>query len=120
MWLDPAGTGRNLVWWHPWTEDVTSKLVLSTNPHGAITNSDLELTTLVLQEATLHKAPPKDRMAALRSGSDNTPTVSWSTRKALMINLVVADLLRIRALHPRIIFEFVLFLPPGLRKLHVR
>ena len=109
MWLDPAGTGHNLVWRHPWPADVTSELVSLTNSNGAITNSDLELTTLVLQEATLHKAPPKDLMAALRSGSDNTPTVSWSTRKVLMINLVVADLLRIRALHPRIFLNSFFF-----------
>ena len=43
-------------------------------------------------------------MAALRSGSDNTPTVSWSTREASTINLVVADLLRIHALHSRKLF----------------
>ena len=38
-------------------------------------------------------------MAAPRSGLDNTPTVSWSTREAPAINPVVADLLRICALH---------------------
>ena len=41
-----------------------------------ITNSDIELAALVLQEATLLKAAPKPRMAAPRSGSYNTPTVS--------------------------------------------
>ena len=40
-------------------------------------------------------------MAAPRSGSDNTLTISWSTHEASMINPVVADLLRIRALHSR-------------------
>ena len=43
-------------------------------------------------------------MAAPRSGSDNTPTVSWSTREASAINPVVSDLLRIRALHSRQFF----------------
>ena len=43
-------------------------------------------------------------MAAPRSGSDNTPTVSWSTHEASMINPVVADLLRLRALHSRKFF----------------
>ena len=38
-------------------------------------------------------------MAPPRSGSDNTPTVSWSTREASIINPVVVDLLRIFALH---------------------
>ena len=99
VWLDPAGTGRNLVCWHPWIEDITSKLVPSTNPHGAITNSNLKLAALVLQEATLLEAIPKACMAAPRSGSDNTPTVFWSTRKASVINPVVADLLRTCTLH---------------------
>ena len=70
-----------------------------TNPHGAIANSELELATLVLHESTILEAVPKACMAVPRSGSDNKPTVPWSTRKALMIDLVVADLLRIRALH---------------------
>ena len=66
-----------------------------TNPKGTITNSDLELAALVLQEANLLGAVPKASMAAPRSGSDNTPTVSWSTHEASMINPVVVDLLRI-------------------------
>ena len=41
-----------------------------------ITNSDLKLAALVLHETTLLEAVPKTRMAAPRSGSDNTPTVS--------------------------------------------
>ena len=43
-------------------------------------------------------------MAAPRSGSYNTPTVSWSTSESLMINPVVADLLRIPALYSRNFF----------------
>ena len=38
-------------------------------------------------------------MAAPHSGSENTHTLSWSKREASIINPVVADLLRIRALH---------------------
>ena len=79
-------------------------LVSSTNRDGTITNSDLELAALVLHEATLLAAVPEARRAAPRSGSDNTPTVSWSTREASTINPVVADLLRLRALHSRQFF----------------
>ena len=99
MWLDSARMGNNLIWWHPWPAEVTTELVSSTNPHGIITNSYLDLATLVLQEATLLKVVPKAHMAAPRSGSLNTPTVSWSMHKALVANLVVADLLCIYALH---------------------
>ena len=38
VWLDPDGTGHDLVWRHPWPADVTSELVSSTNPHSTITN----------------------------------------------------------------------------------
>ena len=104
MWLDSVGTGHNLVWWNPWPADITTELVSLTNPIDTITNSDLELLTLILQEATLRKAVPKARMAAPRSVSDNTPNVSWSMREASMVNPVVADLLRIHALHSRKLF----------------
>ena len=104
MWIDPARTGQHLVWRLPWPPDIVNNLISSTNPQGKITNSDLELAALVLQEATLLEAVPKARMAAPRSGSDNTPTVSWSTHEASMINPVVADLLRIMALHSRKFF----------------
>ena len=104
MWLDPARTGQNLIWRLPWPPNIVNKLVSSANPQCKITNFDLELAALVLQEATLLEAVPKASMAAPRSGSDNTPTVSWSTHEASMINSVVADLLRIHALHSRKFF----------------
>ena len=99
VWIDPAGTFHNMVWRHPLPADVTSVLVSSTNSHGAMDNSELELATLVLQEATLLDAVPKARMAAPHSDSDNMPTVFQSTHKASMMNPVVADLLCIHALH---------------------
>ena len=52
-------------------------------------------------------------MAAPRLGSDNTPTISWSMREESMINPVVADLLRICALHSKKFFlnPYVLYHP---------
>ena len=94
----------HLVWRLPWPPEIVDNLISSTNPQGKITNSDLELAALVLQEASLLKAVPKASMAAPRSGSDNTQTVSWSTHEASMINPVVVDLLRICALHSRKFF----------------
>ena len=61
----------------------------------------LELSDLVLHEAILLSADPEARMAAPVSGSDNTLTVSWSTREASTIEPGVADLIRIRVLHLR-------------------
>ena len=76
VWLDPARTGQNLVWQLPWPPEIVANLVSATTPQGTITNSDLELATLVLQGATLLEAVPKASMTAPHSGSDNTPTVS--------------------------------------------
>ena len=75
-----------------------------TKPHVTITYSDLELAALVLQDDTLLEASLKVCMATQRSGSYNAPTVLWSMRKASAINPVVADILRIHALHSRKFF----------------
>ena len=79
MYLDLARTVHDLVWKHPWPLDIIAYLVSSTNPQDTITNSDIKLAALFLQEATLLEAFPKARMVALRSVSDNMPTVSWIT-----------------------------------------
>ena len=48
MWLRLDRTGQNLVWQHPWPPEIITSLVSLTNPHGTITNSNLELSALVL------------------------------------------------------------------------
>ena len=101
VWLDPSLSGNDLVWRHPWLADIIADLVSSTNREGTITNSNLELAALVLHEATLIVAVLEARLSIPRSGPDNTPTVSWSTKEASTITPVVADLLRLRALHSR-------------------
>ena len=101
MWLKPSCSGQDIVWCHPWPEDIITNLVYLTNREGTITNSDLELAVLVIHESTLLAEVPEVVMAAPRSGLNNTPTVSWSTREASMINLVVVELLHICALHLR-------------------
>ena len=58
LWLNPARTSQNLVWRLPWLPNIVANLVSSTNPQVTITNSDLELAALVLQEATLLEAVP--------------------------------------------------------------
>ena len=82
MYVNLAGTGHNLVWWHPCPADITAELVSLANRNGMITNSDLDLTALVLQEATLLESVPKACMALPRSVSDNTSNVSWGMREA--------------------------------------
>ena len=52
VWIDPNEDGVNYAWRLPWPEDIRADLVSFDNPRGRITNSDLELAALVLQEAT--------------------------------------------------------------------
>ena len=98
VWIDPNEDGRNYVWRLPWPEDIQKDLVSFDNPQGRITNSDLELAALVLQEATFPFICPSPAWRAPFTGSDNTPTVAWYFRESSTINPVVADLLRIWAL----------------------
>ena len=74
-------------------------LVLDNNPGGALTNSDLEIFALVLHEVTPLEICPEANMAAPRSISDNSPTVSRSMREASTTNPVAADLLCIHTLY---------------------
>ena len=50
VWIDPNEDGAHYVLRLPWTEDIMLDLVSTDNTHGRITNSDLELAALVLQE----------------------------------------------------------------------
>ena len=64
-----------------------------------MTNSNLDLSALILHKANLLEACPEVNMATPCSGSDKTPTVSCSTWEASTTNQVVVDLLHICALH---------------------
>ena len=97
----------------PWPEDIRTDLVSFDNPQGHITNSDLELAALVLQEATFPFICPSPAWRAPFTGSNNNPTVAWYFRESSTINPVVADLLRIRFLVNRqfCITPFVFYRP---------
>ena len=76
-------------------------LISLDNPKGRITNSDLELEALVIQEVTFPLIYIDPAWQAPSSGSDNTPTVAWTFKETSTINPVVADLLRIRSIPNR-------------------
>ena len=78
-----------------WSADIVSDLVVLDNPTWGITNSDLELTELVLQESYFTLACTHSDWHAPLTGSDNTPTVSWCYMDAYTVNPIVADLLRV-------------------------
>jgi hypothetical protein len=76
--LDP------IVWRVQWPKDVTHAVVSTTNPNGTLTNSDLEMAGVLLQEAVLEAAlgPDLMRHAQTAIGCDNSPAVAWTTRMA--------------------------------------
>ena len=79
-----------------WPVNIVRQLVRFTNPGGTITNSDLELATLVLQEAFFSSISVSLAWQKPTLGSGNTPKSSWTFRKASTINPVVDELLSIR------------------------
>ena len=58
VWIDPNGNGLNYLWQLPWPLDIMVDLVSHTNMIGWITNSDLNLATLVLQEGVFPTISP--------------------------------------------------------------
>ena len=114
IWIDPDGTGKNFVWRLQWPEDIVADLVTWENPTRGITNSDLELSALLLQESLFHLACSRHAWHAPSTGSVNTPTVNWCFREASTVNPVVADLLRVRAeLNSRALLTPSIFYHPG-------
>jgi hypothetical protein len=73
------------VWRVQWPKDVTYAVVPMTNPKGHLTNSDLEMAGVLLQEAMLQAAlGPTSMMVTVQvaMGCDNSPAVVWTTRMA--------------------------------------
>ena len=60
------------------------------------------MEALVLHESIFSSIRTSPAYQTPTSGSDNTPPVAWTFRKASTINLVVADLLSIRSAHNRL------------------
>ena len=71
-----------LVWRVGFPPDIASNVVSDANPHGGITNSDLELAAEVLAIGVILEQAPNIKHAPLGTLCDNTPTVSWVEKMA--------------------------------------
>ena len=98
VWIDPNEDGAYYVWRLPWTEDIKADLVSSDNPQGWITNYDIELAALVLQEAAFTFVSTNPTWRDPFTGSNNTPTADWTFQEASTVKTVVADLIRLLSL----------------------
>jgi hypothetical protein len=84
VWFGAQKPLSPIVWRVQWPKDVTEAVVSTRNPDGHLTNSDLEMAGVLLQEAVLEAALGPARMVNVQAamGCDNSPAVSWTTRMA--------------------------------------
>jgi hypothetical protein len=83
VWFGGAKHLEPIVWRVQWPKDVTNNVVSDSNPHGTITNSDLEMAGVLLQESVLEAAIGANmRGSQTAIGCDNSPAVAWTTRMA--------------------------------------
>ena len=70
-----------LVWRVQWPKDITDDVVSFKTPSGKLTNSDLEMAGVLLQEAVLEAYLGTD-LAHVQTaiGCDNSPAVAWTIR----------------------------------------
>jgi hypothetical protein len=83
VWFGGTKAMHPIVWRVQWPSDIASNVVSDKNPKGSITNSDLEMAGVLLQEAVLEAHLGKTlRGAQIAIGCDNSPAVAWTTRMA--------------------------------------
>lgn len=89
-----------VVWRMPFPKDVTTRLSTFENPHGELTNTDLELAGSVLQtEAAVQCFDLRERTHLQRT--DNLGTMYWQRKGSTTSIKPAAALLRHQAFHQR-------------------
>ena len=103
VWFPPhvhAAKQPPLLWRHRFATETTSAVISFNNPHGTLTNSDLELAAHVAaHDILVGEVDMREKTA--HALSDNTPTLSWAGRGSVSTDSVAAYLLRLHALHQR-------------------
>ena len=100
VWLPGETRLKPTVWRVEWPQEVRDRLVTHTNPHGDITNSDLEMLGALLGWLVL-EAITSTKHAHVGMCSDNSATVAWQTRGASRRSRAANRLLRILAVRMR-------------------
>jgi hypothetical protein len=102
--ITPRGHYTNtapLAWRFKWPQDIVNQLITDTNPHGTITNSDLELAGGLLHlDAITHCFDVRER--TILSKGDNLSTTFWERKGSTTSNKPPAYLLRLFGMHQRI------------------
>ena len=89
-----------LLWRYAWPPDITSKLITPANPHGTITNSDLELAGGLLHLDILAQSYDT-RERTILSKTDNLATMFWQRKGSATTASAPAHLLRLFGIHQR-------------------
>jgi hypothetical protein len=93
IWL---GSFPPTVWRVRWPDDIRQRYKM-----GSITNSDLEMAAIIIMMLILEQLMPLKRQHC-HLFSDNTPSVSWTTKLvAIAESVVTATLLRVLAMGNR-------------------
>lgn len=89
-----------VVWQLEWPDYIRDKLVSSDNPHGTITNSDLELAGGLLHlDCLAHTFDTRER--TIVSKGDNLNTTFWERKGSTTTDSAPAYLLRMFGIHQR-------------------
>ena len=89
-----------VVWRHQWPDYIVNRLITDDNPHGTLTNSDLELAGGLLQlEAMAQSFDIRER--TVLSKGDNLATTFWERKGSTSTNKPPAYLLRLFGIHQR-------------------
>jgi hypothetical protein len=79
VWFSGLLSLTPTVWRVEWPSDITANVVSDKNPDGTITNSDLEMAGVLIQQLVLERLVDlRHRRSIIHC--DNTPSVSWVTR----------------------------------------
>jgi hypothetical protein len=83
VWFGAGTPLHPHVWRVQWPKDITDAVVTDNNPTGTLTNSDLEMAGVLLQETVL-EASLGSALHGIQTaiGCDNSPAVAWTTRMA--------------------------------------
>lgn len=94
VWFSGRRQLHPTVWQYEWPKEVKHQLISLANPHGTLTNSDLELAGAILHLLVLEAMVPMKDINTMLS-CDNTPTVAWVQKRSCSSSKVATELLKV-------------------------
>ena len=100
VWFGNNTTDHPTLWRQAFSPDITTSLVTYENPHGTISNSDLELAGHVAHNDVLASIANIEG-TTVASYTDNTLALYWTRKDSTSTSVPAAYLLPQQALHQR-------------------